>query len=136
MKSGILKMQKGIEADEKAIEKNKIYQEEATEVPAQESEAIKTIPKEPQPEENTPKKEKAGNKANTKPQKGVMGFRAELAKIEVWKLYAEAAGLEIGAMCTAAIDEYMHGHKLTGSQKKIFDLKMRTLAEEKKIKGK
>ena len=119
----IMKKQKGIEDTEQAMKQ------------AIEAGKKQTKVAEPTQAEETPKKEKAGNKANTKPQKGVMGFRAELGKIEVWKLYAEAAGLEIGAMCTAAIDEYMQSHKLTGSQKKIFDLKTRTLAEEKRIKG-
>lgn len=110
-----------------------------------EYELVKEPPKEPQsseirlekaqPKESTPTAEKAENKANTKPQKAVMGFRADQSKIEVWKLYAEATGQEIGVMCTAAIDEYIENHELTADQKQIFDIKMNALEAERRIKG-
>ena len=89
----------------------------------------------PQSIENTPEKEKRVHGANTKPQKAVMGFRAEVDKIELWKLYADAAEQEISAMCTAALDEYVCNHELTAEQKEIFDIKKQALEAEKMIKN-
>ena len=72
----------------------------------------------------TPQKEKAEKKANTKPQKQSFSFRAEQDKIENWKLYAETIGAkDIGTLWTAAIDEYIGNHALTADQQKIFNLK-------------
>ncbi|MDE7478139.1 MAG: hypothetical protein K2M91_09350 [Lachnospiraceae bacterium] len=96
--------------------------------PTEPPEPIRTV-------ENTPKKEKYVYETNTKPQKAVMGFRAEVDKIELWKLYADAAEQEISAMCTAALDEYIHNHELTADQKEIFDIKKQALEAEKKIKS-
>lgn len=83
-----------------------------------------------------PCKEKAKEKANTKPQKGTMGFRADLFKIEFWRIYADATDTELSVMCTAAIDEYIQRHEPTTDQKKIIDIRMKALAEEKKIREK
>lgn len=84
---------------------------------------------------NTPEKEKRVHGANTKPQKAVMGFRAEVDKIELWKLYADAAEQEISTICTAALDEYIRNHELTTDQKEIFDIKKQALEAEKMIKN-
>lgn len=64
-----------------------------------------------------------------------MGFRAEVAKMEIWKLYADVTGQEISAVCTAAIDEYINNHSLNAEQKQFFVLKKQTLEAEKKIKA-
>ena len=106
---------------------------------------VKTTPQEPQtgeielertqPMKNTPEEEKRVYEANTKPQKAVMGFRAEVDKIELWKLYADASEQEISTMCTAALDEYVRNHELTADQKEIFDIKKQALEAEKKIKS-
>ena len=85
---------------------------------------------------NASEKEKIEIQTNTKPKKAVMGFRAEQEKMEVWKLYADATGQEIGVLCTAAIDEYIKRHKLNEDQQKFFDLKKKMLEAEKKIKSK
>lgn len=83
---------------------------------------------------NPSEKEELEIQTNTEPKKAVMGFRAEQEKMEVWKLYADATGQEIGALCTAAIDEYIKRHKLNEDQQQLFNLKKKMLETEKKIK--
>lgn len=64
-----------------------------------------------------------------------MGFRADVDKIELWKLYADAAEQEISALCTAAIDEYISNHELTADQKEIFDINKQAFEAKKRIKN-
>lgn len=87
-----------------------------------------------EPIRSTPAEEKAREKANTKPQKATMGFRAEVSKIEFWRAYADATDTELGIMCTAAIDEYIQRHEMTADQKEIIDIKMKALEAVKRIK--
>lgn len=69
----------------------------------------------------TPAEKKIENKANTKPLKQSFSFRADIDKIEDWKLYAETVGAkDIGTLWTAALDEFMSNHPLTADQKQIF----------------
>lgn len=73
--------------------------------------------------------------ANTKPQKQSFSFRAEQTKIENWKLYAETVGAgDVGALWTAAIDEYITNHKLTEEQQVIYDLKKKIAEMQRKQK--
>lgn len=95
-----------------------------------------TAPEPQEPIKSTPTEEKAEEKPNTKQEKRVMGFRADVNKIDLWKIYAEATGQEIGVMCTAAIDEYISNHELTADQRQIFDIKIKALEAEKRIKAK
>lgn len=95
-----------------------------------------TAPEPQEPIKSTPAEEKAREKANTKPQKATMGFRAEVSKIEFWRAYADATDTELGIMCTTAIDEYIQRHELTADQKEIIDIKMKALEAEKRIRGK
>lgn len=95
-----------------------------------------TAPEPHEPIKSTPSEEKAAEKPNTKQEKRVMGFRADVNKIDLWKIYAEATEQEIGVMCTAAIDEYISNHELTADQRQIFDIKIKALEAEKRIKAK
>ena len=95
-----------------------------------------TSPKLSQPKESTLKEEKTENKANTKPQKGTMGFRTDTKKIEYWRLYADVTDTELGIMCTSAIDEYVQRHKLTEEQQAIIDIRLKALEAEKRIRQK
>lgn len=106
---------------------------------------VRTAPQEPQrgdielehtqPIKNTPEEEKHVYVANTKPQKQSFSFRAEQTKIENWKLYAETVGAgDVGALWTAAIDEYIANHKLTEEQQVIYDLKKKVAEMQKKQK--
>lgn len=79
-------------------------------------------------------KEKAQEKANTKPQKGTMGFRANLSEIDFWRIYADATDTELSAMCTNAINEYIQRHEPTAKQRKIIDIRMKALEEEKRVR--
>ncbi len=127
---------KGIEDQENVFDKSRHGQKESKD-PTQD------IPHSPQhPETSTKqdhekkdtKKENVQNSANTKPLKAVMGFRAEIEKIEKWRLYASVTGQEIGTFGTIAIEEYISRHKLTPEQQQLFDLKKQTLDAEKKLK--
>ena len=119
--------------DKVSLEQAEAIAEEETPTPNTLQEP-QTAVESPQPMKNTPEEEKRVYEANTKPQKAVMGFRAEVDKIELWKLYADAAEQEISAMCTAALDEYVRNHELTADQKEIFDIKKQALEAEKMIK--
>ena len=87
-----------------------------------------------QADKTTPNEEKAKERANTKPQKGTMGFRADLDKIEFWRMYADVTDRELGAMCTVAIDEYIERHELTADQKEIINIRLKALEAEKQVR--
>lgn len=92
-----------------------------------------TAPEPLQPIKSTPEEEKHVYVANAKPQKQSFSFRAEQTKIENWKLYAETVGSsDVGALWTAAIDEYITNHKLTEEQQVIYDLKKKIAEMQKK----
>ncbi len=79
--------------------------------------------------------QKTQEKANIKPQKQSFSFRADLNKIEAWKLYAEAIGAkDIGTLWSAAIDEYISNHKLTEDQQVIYNLKKKIAEMQKNQK--
>lgn len=128
---------KGIEEQESVIDRSKQEQEETRHI-AQDTPQVSQNPNTPlkqqQPQKNTYKEEKVQNRVNTKVAKAVMGFRAEIEKMENWKLYASVTGQEIGILCTAAIDEYINRHKLTAEQQQLFNLKKQTLEAEKRMR--
>lgn len=78
----------------------------------------------PEPQEHiksTPTEEKAEEKANTKQKKQVFSFRATLDNIADWKAYATATGQTMENVGTAAMNEYLDRHKLTGAEQAIFE---------------
>lgn len=74
-----------------------------------------------QTEESTPKEEKVKEKPNTKQKKQVFSFRATLDEIASWKAYATATGETMENVGTAAMNEYLDRHKLTGAEQAIFE---------------
>lgn len=80
-----------------------------------------TAPEQPQPIENTPKEEKAEEKPNTKQKKQVFSFRATIEDIASWKAYATATGQTMENVGTAAMNEYLENHRLTGAEQAIFE---------------
>lgn len=88
------------------------------------------------PIESTSLEEKAKEKPNTKPQKATMGFRADVDRIEFWRIFADVIDTEIGVLCTAAIDEYIERYELAADQKEIIDIRLKALEAEKKIRSK
>lgn len=132
-----LDLLKGIEEQETVIDKSK--QQETSQNVTQNSSHIHQKPQttleQTNSNPNPPKDEKFQNKTNAKSIKAVMGFRAEVEKMENWKIYANVTNQEIGALCTTALEEYIAQHKLTPEQQQLFDLKKQTLETEKKIKG-
>lgn len=80
-----------------------------------------TAPEPIQTEESTPKEEKAEEKPNTKQKKQVFSFRATIEDIASWKAYATATGQTMENVGTAAMNEYLENHKLTGAEQAIFE---------------
>lgn len=80
-----------------------------------------TAPEPTQTEESTPKEEKTEEKANTKQKKQVFSFRATIEDIASWKAYATATGQTMENVGTAAMNEYLENHKLTGAEQAIFE---------------
>ena len=96
-----------------------------------EVEAEKDTPQAPQKPETAPEphepiqtpvaEEKAEEKPNTKQKKQVFSFRATLDNIADWKAYATATGQTMENVGTAAMNEYLDRHKLTGAEQAIFE---------------
>lgn len=107
-----MKLMQGVEDAEKQIQKEKQSQE------------IQDDLHMPQNSNNTSKRKKAENKPNTKPQKQVFSFRTVIADIAVWKAYATASGKTMENIGTAAMNEYMKRHKLTGAEQAVFEALM------------
>ena len=78
-------------------------------------------PEPSQAEIPTPKEEKAEEKPNTKQKKQVFSFRATIEDIASWKAYATATGQTMENVGTAAMNEYLENHKLTGAEQAIFE---------------
>lgn len=86
--------------------------------------------------ENTKKTELSKSRAKTKKkvdkgQKQVFSFRAFIEDISVWKAYATAVGSEttMEVIGSAAMNEYIKHHKLSGAELAVFEALM---AREKK----
>lgn len=60
-------------------------------------------------------------KVNTKQKKQVFSFRATLDNIADWKAYAIATGQTMENVGSAAMNEYLESHKLTGAEQIIFE---------------
>lgn len=122
---------KGVEEEQSAIDMT------MTKNKQQDTQNKKSTPKQKQIIEDTPDEKKIEIQTSTKPQKQSFSFRADLRKIENWKLYADAVGTDdIGALWSDAIDEYIGNHGLTSEQQSIYDLKKQALEMQKKIIGK
>lgn len=80
-----------------------------------------TAPELQEPIKSTPAEEKAEEKPNTKQKKQVFSFRATLDNIADWKAYATATGQTMENVGTAAMNEYLDRHKLTGAEQAIFE---------------
>lgn len=68
---------------------------------------------------------KSGSEKDQKKQKKVFSFRGDQTAVTSWRLYADASGLKVDDLGTAAMMEYIENHPLTKDQQKIFDLKMK-----------
>lgn len=85
------------------------------------TEVPQEAPKQFELQKSTPTEEKAEGKANTKQKKQVFSFRATLDNIADWKAYATATGQTMENVGTAAMNEYLDRHKLTGAEQTIFE---------------
>ncbi len=115
--------------------KNEVFAEQLEEkILAQDASQVEKKPetatKPQEPIESVPMEEKAEEKRVMR----VTGFRADVDKINLWRIYAESVGQEIGVMYATAIDEYIKNHKLTADQQTIYDLKKKILEVERKMK--
>lgn len=109
------------EIEEKEPERVKRLKEEAGQTTTQPTPEPQTAPKKEQADNSTPTPEKGEEKANTKPQKQVFSFRAALDDITDWKAYSTATGEKMENIGTAAMNEYIGNHPLTGAEKAVFD---------------
>lgn len=66
------------------------------------------------------KKGRSGRTVSDINQKQVFSFRALLDSIDIWKAYATAAGQTMEHIGTAAMNEYIDRHGLTGAEQDIF----------------
>lgn len=98
--------------------KAELQEQQDTPQPTQEPQ---TATEPPQADNSTPTAEKGEEKANTKPQKQVFSFRATLDDITDWKAYSTATGEKMENIGTAAMNEYLENHPLTGAEKAVFD---------------
>lgn len=107
--------------------KGEVKAEKATavEAPAQD---IPQTPQKPQTaqeptqaEESTLNEKKSKEKANIKQKKQVFSFRAAVEDTINWKAYAIATGQTMETIGTAAMNEYLENHKLTGAEQAIFE---------------
>jgi len=122
---------KGVEEQENVIGKSNTKDKPQT------SQKQKSDSEQPKAIKITPEEKKTESQINAKPQKQSFSFRADLQKIEHWKLYAETIGTDdIGALWTIAIDEYIENHRLTPEQQTVYGLKKQALEAQKKIMGK
>lgn len=80
-----------------------------------------TAPEPQEPIQTPVAEEKAEEKPNTKQKKQVFSFRATLDNIADWKAYATATGQTMENVGTAAMNEYLDRHKLTGAEQAIFE---------------
>lgn len=85
------------------------------------TEVPQEAPKQFELHKSTPTEEKAAERANTKQKKQVFSFRATLDNIADWKAYATATGQTMENVGTAAMNEYLDRHKLTGAEQAIFE---------------
>lgn len=108
------------ELKEKEPERLKGTPQEVKDTP-QTTQKPQTAPEPSQPIENTHTEEKATEKANTKQKKQVFSFRATIEDIASWKAYATATGQTMENVGTAAMNEYLENHKLTGAEQSIFE---------------
>lgn len=71
--------------------------------------------------EQPPSIENIDTKPNPKPKKQVFSFRAALDNIADWKAYATATKQTMETIGTAAMNEYLEHHKLTGDEQAAFE---------------
>lgn len=147
-----MSLQNGVNTEEQAIESAKQESEKTAkqikkkgiepflEVPTEQIEEelsaqnTPQAPQKPQTAKNTLDEENRVYGTNMKPQKQSFSFRAEQSKIENWKLYAETVCVgDVGALWTAALDEYIDRHKLTAEQQIIYNLKKQVLEKQKEL---
>jgi len=103
------------ETDEKPQEK------QTTTVPPQSENEADTDDTKETPKEETVADEKPPEKPKTG-KKQVFSFRASVDDIAIWKAYAKATDQTMEVIGTAAMNEYIKRHELTGDEKTLFEL--------------
>lgn len=68
-------------------------------------------------------------KGRKKANKRVFSFRGDDSAVTEWRVYADASGMKVDELGTAAMKEYIENHPLNPDQKKIYDLKMKQRGE-------
>lgn len=85
-------------------------------------------PKQSKAKKSASSEEKPVKTANTKSQKRVFSFRADEELVKQWRTYAAACpGMKVDDLGALALQEYIESHPLTGSAKKFYEDKLKTL---------
>ena len=115
--------QENLQQEKKEIEPETqgIQKEKQAKSITQTTKKPQTTSKRSQPKKNVLKEETDKNEANTKRKKQTFSFRAAVENIINWKAYATATGQTMETLCTAAINEYLTNHTLTGNEQIIFE---------------
>lgn len=108
-------------AEERQPEKEENQKEEPAKKDAQTAQEPHRVTEKAQPTISTHRAEKGEETANTKQKKQVFSFRASLNDISIWKAYSTASGQTMENIGTAAMNEYISNHALTGAERAVFD---------------
>ena len=126
-----MKLMQGIEATEKQIQTQKhdkmsqrVAEKDETGKMYESHQMPQIAQKQLKPSKTTRKGKKTEDKPNTKSQKQVFSFRAAVSDISIWKSYGTASGKTMENIGTAAMNEYMKRHKLTGAEMAVFEALM------------
>lgn len=79
--------------------------------------------------DDKPEKVKSPAEGKKTAKKRVFSFRGDDSAVTSWRIYADAAGMKVDELGTAAMTEYINGHPLNQDQQKIYDLKMKQKGE-------
>lgn len=74
-------------------------------------------------EEKPQEEDKKSSEEEKKTLKKVFSFRAEIEKVDDWRLWANAKGVKVDDLGEKALEEYIRRHPLKGDQKTIYELK-------------
>ena len=119
---------KGVEAEENAIKIDQETEEmaqtyfshEESQNAPQTTQNAEIDTKTKKARKSTPKLKKAIEKANTRQEKQVFSFRASKYDVQNWKAYSTATERKMSDVLTAAMNEYMKRHKLSGAEEAVF----------------
>lgn len=106
---------KNREVSEKSIDKVKPDSD------AQKESITESLKKQRMPKERSMAVNEEGRDTKKSGKKQVFSFRADVNAINVWKAYSTASGMTMENIGTAAMNEYMRRHRLSGIEQAVFE---------------